>query len=643
MSNHEQTSDNAKAQKLQRADYVQQEPVTLLAFNAVEMNELEQTSPNTTQELQHNKQSVDHVLDTSFSEQGVMKMSQCENISNSATTHELQPRKSTIVSHFEEAGIEEESQPPYKPSCLEKSLECCCQSYKCCGKGKGEDCITEADNLLTGPLRKAKSLGKQAIEEALFNTYVQSPMCCVTRELFVFLQLFLAIFSFVPALMQYLDHTNGDNPFRALFAGSLFQDMNQPHMRGDMTEGSGSMGLGSGDEYDGFMGFSCDNFLLACLITKLLVLLFSLLDTLYSLYRCTCKIKRECCKCMKKSHQEEIRGKKSNKCKSCWCTTKSINKARVIVIAMLLYPDLLTSMFVSSIDYTDGGDGYLNISLYSWLHTMGSASQTFLSVYLSQAFILTGSICSLSKIRNIKWNGACFHIYFVVYCYSQMILQVVMIVAIGVRFYHENLKREFDFYEETSCSFSGYLWYMMAFAYVFPVLSTIMFFIVHHYWAQKLQMDVYKDMVSNLLKEENAKILSKVSEESMEKTMQSLNDEEFGKDYDNYAKASCVDKFQSPFLSPFCVIVCLLYTTFLLAFTATYFIGVSYSSTWIYFALAILVYGMLVNIYAVGVAAFYAIIIISVITVIVMMVVFVVTVIASIFLPPWMLTVTLWR
>ena len=261
----------------------------------------------------------------------------------------------------------EQETPIYQPSCFDKCITCCCQAYSC-GDCKSifstqKKTITK---LLDMPetLRKARSIGIKGMTKAVSNIFTETPLGYITREIFVLVQFIAAVVSFVTIGIQYtIDQLKDD------------------------------------DKED-------DQFLLASLVINIVIMFFTCIDFIYNLCYHPCRIVKEIKKyrARKKERSSKYQFDKDretqeeqaidpNQCcqRICKCcrnsVTAKLDLVRIILAAILFYPELFLSVLKFSTEYVDKGDDASNISILTWLRQISSFSQTAFNIYISRAFI----------------------------------------------------------------------------------------------------------------------------------------------------------------------------------------------------------------------------------------------------------------
>ena len=203
----------------------------------------------------------------------------------------------------------------------------------------------------------------------------------------------------------------------------------------------------------------------------------------------------------------------------------------------------------------------------------------------------------------LKTSGARLHVAFVLNAIGHSIVQMAMIVAIGARFYHE-------IQQTTSISNylpSGQLWYMIVFGYIGPFIGVIMFLVTCHFWTQQFPIELCLDMLKLLQKPGfGAVILNKEQRKKVSGTVKKLNvyldHEALDKAFQKIRNEKLERKLAYPFVSPFHVILCLVYCGCLLAFGLCAVIQGPTSTGWVGLYIAATLFAIFVNGYACAIA-----------------------------------------
>ena len=461
----------------------------------------------------------------------------------------------------------------YKSSCFKECIDCCCQPCSCLS-------FQTQSVHLTDSLRKARFLGFKGMGKALENVFPATPLGYMAKEVFVYFLFIFQVGHFLSTLIGYINKEDSKD----------------------------------------------ERFLLGNLVISSISIMFTGFDFIYNILNQRCRAYQEVKKWWKNRQQsnegyaevdDDVKSKQEveydkdkccqNTCKCCAKKfTKSVDVARIFLSELMFYPQLIMSIFQFSVQYIEKGDSAKNMPVTTWLQEMFGFLQVAVTVYIMRVFILMGTVWTLSKIRNKKMNGSVFHIWFVVYACFQMVLQVLMIIAIGVRFHREY--REVPTKDRADYFISGQLMYMIVVGYLLPIMSTVMFFLVHHYWTQKFPMEFFNDILGILRKPGIKKTISSWQEgndyeSTIKKMMFYLNRDAFDKEYTEYEKERFIKKIFYPFGSPGHVVLCFVYIGLLLAFGLCFIIDLpSFSRGWLIFTLSSMALGTLINIYTITIA-----------------------------------------
>ena len=175
-----------------------------------------------------------------------------------------------------------------------------------------------------------------------------------------------------------------------------------------------------------------------------------------------------------------------------------INLLRNVLAELLIYPVLICSIFslVTARPFSSR-----NVEDILVLIQFGLCAISFIAfVYILRLVILAGAIF---KIKKAKTTGTL--VYFFIHVALQMIVQSFMIVVTGREIYEENI----HFYTSTSIlsytnytclsvKISGYLWYMIIGSYLFPIMGTMISFVVGYCWMQPFFLRIFKMSLNKL-------------------------------------------------------------------------------------------------------------------------------------------------
>lgn len=311
----------------------------------------------------------------------------------------------------------------------------------------------------------------------------------------------------------------------------------------------------------------------------------------------------------------------------CTCCAKkysaAVDVARLVFTEMLYYPAMILSIFQFINRYTVEGNPAN--SAFSWLQLIFSFGSSLFSVYAIRVFILAGSVYSMASLRSVKLKGMTFQLSFVGYAYGTMALQILMIISISACYYSQYYT--YYFYNYDISSGNGQenrlansedfklglrLWYMIIVAYITPIISVVMFFLVHYFWTAVFPIEFVFDFVRVLKSTSLTGVKGAMdeNEKTLEEASIRLNEGELDKDYDKIIKTSFKAKFTYPFKNPPRIILSFLYIYMLYYFFLTAFTFPQMSSlvtpldpiVWSFFFIGCFIFAMILNIYAYTIA-----------------------------------------
>ena len=271
---------------------------------------------------------------------------------------------------------------------------------------------------------------------------------------------------------------------------------------------------------------------------------------------------------------------------------------RIIVLETIFYPNLLVQVFQFSLLLVDNNYNPKMIAALTWFNTLKGFLGILIFVYAHKGFILIGIIFSIRKVKkDEKWNSGLFMIFFVLYMYGLMILQILMIVIIGERFHYE-------YSNYRAIEMSGQLWYMIIFTFLMPLVGIFIFFVVHHVWAVTLPVTVTYNMIFKKIQTKGQK--TKILEREIGDI------DEFKKDYKKLQDFSIWKKFIYPYISPLHIVLIFGYSLLFLVFFICCTVGGPLGKwQWLYLITGVL--AVLINISASGVTIVWLVIIIGII------------------------------
>ena len=286
---------------------------------------------------------------------------------------------------------------------------------------------------------------------------------------------------------------------------------------------------------------------------------------------------------MKNTHQhdvttpdedvEEIRKKVQ------WCTEHCGKKCgqtvpfamdclRIFLTEMMYYPLLLTSIFGVIYEHRDGNIPTSARQFATLSRVSFALGVKVLTVYFQRVHLLMISFYSIQKSRLKRqdntlnkscFKGAFWHLLFVLYSYSQMIIQILVILVTGRAYYY---------YIDSNNDASGgvqvhlsHIIFLIFIGYFIPLFGIVMFFVTAYSWVREFFIEFFDELWKSIVHkqkdgqgEPGSKKLSEVIEAI----------DPFRKDYD----LSFFTRLYYPVFNIPSLILCGCYTSFILAYVA---------------------------------------------------------------------------
>ena len=300
---------------------------------------------------------------------------------------------------------------------------------------------------------------------------------------------------------------------------------------------------------------------------------------------------------------------------------------RIFILETIYYPNLLIKVFEFIILLVDNNYAPKMIGWTDWFTTIVSFLASLLLVYVHRIYVYAKVMFLIRKLINkasSNYQGIIFIVFFVLYMYGLMLLQILMIVIIGSRFHHEYANNK-------AIETSWQLWYMMLFPYLMPILGMPVFFLIHHFWTIKLPVDV----IFNIISEFQAKGEKdyKDTDANIKKLQDHLGNS-FTNDYNEFKKVPFWKKFIYPYISPVHAILITVYILMFLVFFMCCTLDGPFENwlwfpfenwlrfpfgNWLWFYVATAGLALIINIYSSSVTMLWLIILSAVVDVIIVM------------------------
>ena len=293
----------------------------------------------------------------------------------------------------------------------------------------------------------------------------------------------------------------------------------------------------------------------------------------------------------------------------------ALDVIRIFVLESIFYPKLLLSMFQFIVYLVE--ISYQFKFSKEWLSIVGTVLATIIFSYLMKAQVIFRIISSVKELRaeGVKWKQIFFVITFVIYMYGLLALQILMVVIIGGRFHHDYT---------VNGGITGQLYYMMVCAFLMPLLGTITFLVVHHFWTMKQPVDVLINLILEMQSKGKEAKSSKRKEETAEtikSLKQKIGDDQFNEDYEKMQQTRFLTKFSFPFSSPFHGIIACLYSIMLVTFCLCCIINGPQGYWWMLYLFAGY-FGFFINIYPLAIFAVWVFLLLNLINMLIFILIF---------------------
>lgn len=273
----------------------------------------------------------------------------------------------------------------------------------------------------------------------------------------------------------------------------------------------------------------------------LLAMLLSIASTVEALYR------RNICRKEKENEKNRFEA--------------FINLLRTALAELLIYPLLICSIFnlVTGRPFASAtADDIVGLIRFGL-----SAISFIVFVYILRLVILAGAIFKIQKVHKANQTGSLFASYFLVYFFIyvilQMVVQIFMIMITGRKIYAENLHFYDDAIQNYTCLpvvVSGYLWYMIAGTYLFPIIGVLMFFVVGYFWVQEFCIGIFFLHLKMIERTPDAKDVFQINLQINE-AFHVYNKSQLNNKFDGFKRKCFCTKFSNPFRNPVLLVLCI--------------------------------------------------------------------------------------
>lgn len=241
---------------------------------------------------------------------------------------------------------------------------------------------------------------------------------------------------------------------------------------------------------------------------------------------------------------------------------------RIFFTEMMYYPLLLTSIFGVIYEHRDGSTPTSARQLATLSRVAFALGMKVLTVYFQRVQLLTISYFSIQKSRLKRQDyslnhsfvkGASWHLLFVLYSCSQMVIQI-LVILVTARAYFYYIGSNDDSSGSVQVRLSHII-FLIFIGYFIPLFGTVMFFVTAYSWVREFFIEFFDQLWKSIVQkkkdiegEPGSKKLSEVIGEI----------DPFRKDYDlNFLTRLYYPVFNIPSL-----ILCGCYTIFILAYVS---------------------------------------------------------------------------
>ena len=228
---------------------------------------------------------------------------------------------------------------------------------------------------------------------------------------------------------------------------------------------------------------------------------------------------------------------------------------RLLLSDLLVYPITMCSMFelflgiLSTEEYT--------IDIRDLVLFVIQVVQNIVLIYGTRCIVILRSIHNLHQARKggeLASSAQWFHTHFFLHVLGQILVQVLMIVCIGAKFFDENI----NFLDDNTVRISPFLWYMIASGLVFPFVGVLTFAIGNYYFVQEYPIEFLLDIYTVAKRQ----ALEKKDVEKIEKEFTKIH--ETKEEFDKIRNNKCfLLKYVNVFVNPVLIIISVVYTLLL--------------------------------------------------------------------------------
>ena len=322
------------------------------------------------------------------------------------------------------------------------------------------------------------------------------------------------------------------------------------------------------------------------LVLSVVSTVLAVLDTIFSL---SPLCKKRCKVCQSQETMSDKAAATSSQqpcCLSCCETVSDI--VRTLLTETILIPLMLCDIYEFVTGFPDlpnnptnilgavlFGIGLLQIVFYVYILRLGiliSIVRCILQGFTPKTKDLQEEHHSeVNYIRSLKSSSLRFQVFFFIHITGQMIVQILMLVAIGRRIYLDNqhlyspTNSDDNFYPSTQ------FWYMSVAVTILPVCGYFTFFLVANFWAQEFPIAFFLNLVKQLKLPGEGDLFdftknAKCVADKQDKVFEFHHGNDLERHYTKLHNTNIITKLINPFKNPIIIIFSLLYTFAMMGF-----------------------------------------------------------------------------
>ena len=241
---------------------------------------------------------------------------------------------------------------------------------------------------------------------------------------------------------------------------------------------------------------------------------------------------------------------------------------RIFFTEMMYYPLLLTSIFGVIYEHRDGSIPTSARQLATLSRVAFALGIKVLTVYFQRVQLLTISYFSIQKSRLKRQDyslnhsflrGASWHLLFVFYSCSQMLIQI-LVILVTARAYYYYIDSNDDSIGSVQVRLSHII-FLIFIGYFIPLFGTVMFFVTAYSWVREFFIEFFDQLWKSIVQKKK----DIEAEPGSKKLSEFIGEiDPFRKDYD----LSFLTRLYYPVFNIPSLILCGCYTIFILAYVS---------------------------------------------------------------------------